>query len=152
MSAVPMTLSRMRITIDDILHSFFLTEGFGKKGTAHRRIRFVELTLREYLEESGSGILTTWDRALLALEVLDEPNGAFCRTMHADDLVFALPGYLRLSPLDTTDRRTQLRVVEHLVAFIKRCALIDEQDMACPLLEVGAAILDGRRALAGKEN
>jgi hypothetical protein len=142
----------MRITIDDILHSFFLTESFGKKGTAYRRIRFVELSLRDHLEESGSAILTTWDRALLALEVLDEPYGAFCRTMHADDLVFALPGYLRLSPLDDTDRRTQLRVVEHLVAFIKRCSLIDEDDMACPLLEVGAAILHGRRALAGKES
>ena len=152
MSDAATTLCRMRITIDDILHSFFLTESFGKTGTAYRRIRFIELSLRDYLEESGSAILTPWDRALLALEMVDEPNGAFCRTMHADDLVFALCGFLALSPLDPVDRRTQLRVAEHLIAFLTRCSLVDENEMACQLLTVGAAIREGKRALSARRN
>ena len=154
-------------TIDVILEMFFLEQVvpagwvFGGGGSAgprpsptqrppmtQRRLRSLEGRLRDYLEVEGEHILVTADIELLASERQFDPAGAFCRTMHADDLLFSLPGFLeRCVPADLTDTRLQLATIDALTSWLLRRGLIDGAGLECILLDVDAALRQGREDL-----
>ena len=163
-------MRRMRVgtpTIDVILEMFFLERvvpagwlvGGGDSGgprpsgtqrppMTQRRLRSLEGRLRDYLEIEGEHILVTADIELLASERQFDPTGAFCRTMHADDLLFALPGFLqRCVPADLTDTRLQLATIDALTSWLLRRGLIDGAGLECTLLDVDAALRQGREDL-----
>lgn len=144
MSDATGSLARMNPTIDDILRSFFALRLEGATGVRRRRILLVHDTLRLYLEREGFRVLTTGDLVLLQLERALDPTDGFTRTMHADDLVFALPGYLEQPMADRLDRRVRRTLVEALVDRLIALRFIDEYELACPLLDLRAALDRGR--------
>ena len=137
-----------RPNIDGILVAFFGREREGKKGLTLQRIDLVERLLRQYLDAAGDRILVDDDRILLAAEREFEPDGAFARTMHADDLVFTLPNFLNtVASLEPLDRRVQLRMVDRLIGFLLGEGLVDQGELFRPLLEARVAIDNGRAQL-----
>lgn len=149
-------------TIDVILEAFFLERVLpgvrsSLKGDAvaarplpmtQRRLRSLEFRLRDYLEVEGEHILVTADLELLASERQFDPDGAFCRTMRADDLLFALPGFLkRCVPEDLADTRLQLATIEALTSWLLRRRLVDQSGLECTLLDLEAALRHGRADL-----
>jgi hypothetical protein len=138
-------------TIDVIVTEFFDERLVGAGSTRRGRLRFLEKSLRDYLEAEGERILVSADLVLLTSERQFDPHGAFCRTMHADDLVFALPGFLeRCVPADVTDFRVQLATIEALVAWLIRKRQIDPYMSECILLDVGAGLRRGRAELRSR--
>jgi hypothetical protein len=141
----------MKPTIDALLGAFFSERLEGAGGTRQRRLRSLEARLRAHLEAEGEHILVTADLELLASERQFDPSDAFCRTMRADDLLFALPGFLeRCVPADAVDRRLQLTTIEALVAWLIRKRLIDQYQSECIMLDVGAELRRGRADLRAR--
>jgi hypothetical protein len=142
-------MNGVRPTIDVVLDGFFGERARGgPAGMKQRRLRSLELRLREYLEAEGDGILVTDDGELLAVERQFDAVGAFCRTMHADDLVFALPGFLeRCVPEGLVDLRLQLSTIEALMAWLIRTGLLDSTGLECIMLDVGSTLRRGRAEL-----
>jgi hypothetical protein len=137
-----------RPNIDEILVEFFGREREGKRGLTLQRIDLAERMLRGFLEAEGNRILVDDDLVLLAAEREFEPDGAFVRTMHADDLIFALPIFLNSADsLEPLDRRVQLRMADRLVGTILRKRLVNQDELLCPLLEARVAIDSGRAQL-----
>ena len=135
-------------TIDKILSDFFAAELEGKRGVTRERIDFVEVTLRQYLETEGERVLVSDDATLLAQEPEFEPESAFSRTMHAEDLIFAIAGYLNSRcPRDPVLLRVQLRMIARLIAWILGNELVEQSEILSPLLEARAAIDCGRAQL-----
>ena len=138
----------MKPTIDAILTEFFGERRGSSPGLKQRRLRALELRLRDYLEAEGDRILVTADLELLASERQFDPAGAFCRTMRAEDLVFALLGFLeRCVPDEAVDARLQLTTIEALMASLIRRGLIDQTGLECILLDVSGALRRGRAEL-----
>ena len=138
-----------RPTINHILTQFFAAEAEGMKGVRRQRVDRVERALRNCLESEGHRVLIDRDRAVLHAEREFDPDDAFARMMHADDLVFALP--LFLEPLwlraDPSDRRIQLALVDKLTGYLLRGRLIDGKELACPLLDIWCAVERARAEL-----
>jgi hypothetical protein len=138
----------IRPVIDDILSKFFAAELEPEHGAARTRIEFVDFSLREYLEAEGGQVLVDDDLTLLQQEREFDPDGAFARTAHAEDLVFALAGYLNaVAPQEPLVLRQQLRTVERLIASVLAQRLVNAEKQMCALLSVCAAIDRGRREL-----
>ncbi len=137
-----------RPTIDTILTEFFTAELDGKKGVTRERIEFVEVSLRHHLETAGEQVLVDDDVILLAREREFDDEGAFARTMHADDLIFALAGYLNaMAPQDPMVLRVQLRMVDRLIGWMLGGHLVNRDELVRPLLEARVAIDNGRARL-----
>jgi hypothetical protein len=137
-----------RPVIDDILATFFAAQLEGTSGVARERIQFVDVSLRYYLESEGELVLDRDDATLLRCEREFDPEGAFAATMHADDLIFAIAGYLNaMAPAEPLVLRAQLHTVEGLIAWILKQELVDEERLICPLLSARAALDRGRRRL-----
>ena len=135
-------------TIDAILEAFFVERVVSASPMRQRRLRSLEYRLRDCLEVEGERILVTADLELLASEREFDPDGAFCRTMRADDLLFALPGFVeRYVPEDLTDTRLQLATIEVLTAWLLRRRLIDQWRLECTLLDLEVALRHGRADL-----
>jgi hypothetical protein len=135
-------MTDQRPTITVILRSFFDAELDRAPASRRESVVGVELHLRQFLEREGERGLEAFDRTLLRLERQVGPVGAYCRLMHADDLVLVLGGYLEggwLAP-ETAARRLQVQLVRRLVDHLVGSRLVDARRLACPLLEVGAAI------------
>ena len=81
-------------TIDDIFDFYLHAQVEDATGIRRLRVVLVESRLRECLENDGERILTASDRVLLEAERNFEAEGAFARTMHAEDLLFVLPIFL----------------------------------------------------------
>jgi len=152
-------------TIDAILEGFFLERVVcaprvsARSGAAaarpspvmQRRLRSLEIRLRDYLEAEGERVLVTGDLEVLASERQFDPGGAFCRTMRADDLLFALPGFLeRCVPADLTDTRLQLATIDALTSWLLKSGLINPWGLECTLLDVDAALRRGRADLRSR--
>jgi hypothetical protein len=138
----------MQPVIDDILQKFISAETEGTTGAARERIRFVDASLRHYLETQGERVLVDDDVTLLHLEREFAADGAFCRTMHADDLVLLVAGYLRaVMPREPLVLRAQLRTVEHLLAAVLRQRLVNAEELVLPLMDARDAIDRGWREL-----
>lgn len=71
--------------------------------------------------------------------------------MHADDLVFALPGFVHLTfgwmPEDRVDRGVQVRLTESLLTFVVRARLVDTSACQCTAIQAQAAIGYARQQL-----
>jgi hypothetical protein len=136
-------------TIDDILHPFFDAKLAARLGITRQRIARVEQLLRECLESEGERVLIDRDRVVLATEREFASEGAFARTMHADDLVYVISIFLELPWLqsDPQLQRAQLAVAEWLTARLVNGRLMDHSDLACPLLDIRASIDRARREL-----
>jgi len=137
-------------TIRSILAEFFDEETTHKRGVIRQRNLAVQTMLGRYLELEGERTLTDPGIAILRAERAFEPNGAFTRTMHAEDLLVALTGFLEPPwlAIDLLLRHRQLALVSALLDFLCREMLIDEWGAACFLLETRAQIDRGKRALA----
>jgi len=136
-------------TIRSILAEFFDEETAHKRGVIRQRNLAVQTMLGRYLELEGERSLTDPGIAILRAERAFEPNGAFTRTMHADDLLVALRGFLEPPwlAIDPLLRHRQLALLRALLDFLCREMLIDEWGLACFLLETRAQIDRAKRAL-----
>jgi hypothetical protein len=136
-------------TIDNILDAFFPPLISESRGVLRDRLIRVMTAIDRFLEAEGEGVLAPDDTVVLAAERQFTGAGAFVRTMHAPDLVFALPGFLRppwLHP-DPLMQRVQLTVVQRLVEFVVDQVGLDQTGVAKPLAEIRAVILAARREL-----
>lgn len=127
-----------RPSIDEILTAFFAREHAPASGARSRRLERVEAALRRCLELDCERVLDDRGLSLLEVERVFEPDGAFARSMRADDLAFALLVFLEdrwLEP-DPADRRLQVRIALRIVDFLLERRLLDERDLACPLIEL----------------
>lgn len=145
-------MRKLRPHIDDILADHMAQQLGGKTGLPRRRIETAERQLRQCLESDGPRILTDGDKALLEIERQFAPAGAFARTMHADDLIFALTIYVHEPWLldDRVDRAVQLRFADSLTGLIVGRRLIDRQQYACPLIDLRGGIDAAKAALSGE--
>jgi hypothetical protein len=136
-------------SIDEILIAFFSREQAGTSGIRSERLQRVEQVLRDCLETDCDAVLDGGGASLLAAERVLEPRGAFARSMRADDLAFALVVLLedRWLPTDPMDRRLQVRIALRIVDFLIERRLIDERDLACPLIELKVQASRVRAAL-----
>jgi hypothetical protein len=127
-----------RPSIDEILTAFFARERAASAGVRARRLDRIEASLRRCLEVDCDRVLDERGLSLLEVERVFEPAGAFARSMRADDLAFALLVFLedRWLEADPGDRRLQVRVALRIVDFLLERRLIDERDLACPLIEL----------------
>jgi len=139
--------------IDEILRAFFEHELEGRRGPVTRqRITRVYQRLLDCLETDAETILVADDRVVLAAERELQPDGAFVRTMHAEDLLFGLESFLREPWLDPSrqerqDQRVQLRLTSGLIRLLVSARLIDRDRCACPLAELQSRINDASRPL-----
>jgi hypothetical protein len=136
-------------SIDEILTAFFAREHAATSGVRSRRLERMERILRSCLETDCDQVLDDGGASLLAAERVLEPEGAFARSMRADDLVFALVVLLddRWLVDDAADRRLQVRLALRLVDFLLERRLIDERDLACPLIELKVRVSQVRAAM-----
>jgi hypothetical protein len=137
-------------TIRSILAEFFDEETAHKRGVIRQRNLAVQTMLGRYLELEGERTLTDPGVAILHAERAFEPNGAFARTMRAEDLLVALTGFLEPPwlAIDPLLRHRQLALTASLVDFLCRELLIDEWGASCFLLETRARIDRAKQALA----
>ena len=137
-------------TIRSILAEFFDEETTHKRGVIRQRNLAVQTMLGRYLELEGDRTLTDAGFAILQAERAFEPNNAFTRTMHAEDLLVALSGFIEPPwlAIDLLLRHRQLALVNALLGFLCREMLIDERGAACFLLETRAQIDRAKRVLA----
>jgi hypothetical protein len=131
-------MSSSRPSIDEILTAFFAREHAAASGIRSRRLERVEAGMRRCLETDCDRVLDERGVSLLRVERVFEPDGAFARAMRADDLVFALLVFLddRWLEPDPGDRRLQVRIALRIVDFLLERRLVDERDLACPLIEL----------------
>jgi len=130
-----------RPSIDEILTAFFAREHAAASGIRSQRLERIEAALRGCLEADCDRVLDERGLSLLAVERVFDPDGAFARSMRADDLVFALLVFLddRWLQPDAGDRRLQVRIALRIVDFLLERRLVDERDLACPLIELKIA-------------
>ena len=140
-----------RPSIDELLTVFFARERAGAPAARTRRLESVEQALRHCLEHDCDGVLDERGLSLLQVERVLDPADAFARSMRADDLLFALLVFLEERSLqpDPADRRLQVRVALRLVDFLLERRLVDERDLACPLIELKVRAGRVRAALRG---
>ncbi|WP_150307335.1 hypothetical protein [Planctomonas psychrotolerans] len=136
-------------TIADLFDAFFADAAEGQSPAAERRTLRVRSSLEHYLDAEGAAILTTDQLALLHTERQFAPHGAFVRTMFADDLLFALPGYLdpRFRSPDAAEARSEVVVVGKLVQWMWTKRLFDGYDVSCILRTLESALAEARRSL-----
>ncbi|WP_166875646.1 hypothetical protein [Salinibacterium sp. ZJ450] len=128
-------------TIDEVLRPFFATRLDGATGIKRKRTEQIEALLREYLEADCDKVFTPFERSVVAAERQFSPDGAVCRTMNAEVLLFSLLGFLDPShlPPDPLLRRAQLSIVESLIAGLVRTDLA-ELDTVCFQYDLRAAL------------
>jgi hypothetical protein len=139
-----------RLTIHTILDSFFEVLSLSTTGFDRIKLNEIEGMLRTCLELDGERVLVDQDRAIFEAERELDPECAFARTMHADDLVFALALFVEprwLHP-DPRLRKVQLLVTEQLTTQILEDRLVDGTDYICPLLDIETRIDRARAELA----
>jgi hypothetical protein len=142
-------MTPIRPTIDTLLDAFFPPFIEHTYGVLRARSLRVMTALDKFLEAEGEGILVPGDLVILAAEREFEGKAAFARTMHAEDLVFALPLFLRAPWLhpDPLLQRVQLKVVQELVVFLHEHVCFTEIEVALPLAEIRTSIISARRDL-----
>jgi hypothetical protein len=134
-------------TISLLLHEFFADYKPGASPAARARIAIVRVDLDRHLEAEGPRILTTGQLAILASEKQFGSPAAFARTMHADDLYYALSLYLDpASALDgLAERTTQLDVIAALAESLWSRRLVSNRNVSeCAAIEFDIGLQRGR--------
>ena len=98
--------------------------------------------MRDFLESDGPRILCSCNLTILDAEREFQSGDVFARAMHADELLFALPLFLReVAPqTDPLLQRVLLRSIDALVGSIVRDDLIDQGDQMRTLWEIRGAL------------
>jgi hypothetical protein len=121
--------------INIVLDDFFTSYKPAATSALRRRIELVRSDLLTHLELEGPRILTAGQLALLATEKQFNPDGAFARTGHADDLYYALEHYLipAHAQAGLDQRELQLDVVAALAAklWAERLISLDTVSECC---------------------
>jgi len=136
--------------ISAILEEFFASYLPGASGVVRARIDAVRTDLETHLEVEGPRILTPAQRAILSTEKQFAPASAFVRTMHADDLYYALQHYLEpVHAMAGTELHTaQLDVVAALAASLWNQRLLSERNVSeCTVIEFEIALTRARDLL-----
>jgi hypothetical protein len=137
-------------TISDLLDDFFVRYQPNAPVAVQSRIETVRRDLDRHLDLEGPRILTTGQLAILETEKQFDPVGAFARTMHADDLYYALECYARPQHAfeDASLRETQLDVVAALAESLWRSRFVSSRNVSeCTVLELEIALKRGRDEL-----
>jgi hypothetical protein len=136
-------------TLAPLFDVFFRDQVDGQSAAAASRTRAVRAHLEAYLDEHADGVLTTGSLALLNAERQFTARGAFVRTMHADDLLFALPGYLspdHRMPAPAA-ARSQVVLVGRLAQWLWTEGHLPRHGLECGIHELEAALSRARREL-----
>lgn len=134
-------------SISTVLEEFFGGYQRGASVAVRTRIAAVRSDLERHLELEGPRILASGQLLILNTEKQFDPEGVFVRTMHADDLYYALQHYLDpVHALESTPLRdTQLDVVAALAESLWRRQLISEGTVSeCTVMEFEIALTRGR--------
>lgn len=109
-----------RITIDEVLGSFFREQRVGKSGLRLERIIVVEQQLRAFLETEGARRLSADDLVIVEAEREFDPHEPFIRTMHAGDLLRNLGGFIEPAALpdDLVQCGVQITSVDKLLTSL----------------------------------
>jgi hypothetical protein len=136
-------------TIDDVIRPFFAARSEEVSGVKRRRIQRVEALLREYLESEVVQRLCENCQRLVAVERQFDPEGAVCRIIHADILIFALPRFLLPGWLqdDPLLQRAQLTELEALIGHLVYGKFVDYQASLCVQWELRHLIDQALRQL-----
>ena len=137
-------------TLAPLFDVFFRDQVDGQSPAAASRTRAVRADIEAYLDEHADDTLTTGSLALLNAERQFAPRGAYVRTMHADDLLFALPGYLAPKHRMRTPAaaRSQVVLVGRLAQWLWTEGHLPHQGLECGIHELEAALSRARRELA----
>jgi hypothetical protein len=136
--------------ISDLLDDFFAGYQPNAPVAVQARIDTVRRDLEQQLDLEGPRILTTGQLAILNTEKQFDPVGAFARTMHADDLYYALERYAQPAHAfeDASLRETQLDVVAALAASLWRSPFVSAHNVSeCTVIELEIALKRGREKL-----
>jgi hypothetical protein len=114
----------------------------GKQPVTIDRYLRIDAHLRLFLETRGRECLTAENARWLAFEHQFQPYGAFCRLLHADALLTALPDFLEDSWLmpHGIDCRVQLSQSSRLVHWLVGNRLVDYRRHRQDLVRFGAAL------------
>jgi len=136
-------------TLAPLFDVFFRDQVDGQSPSAATRTRAVRADLEAYLDEHADRTLTTGSLALLNAEREFSPRGAFVRTMHADDLLFALPGYLTPERRMRTPAaaRSQVVLIGRLAQWLWTEGHLPRHGLECGIHELEAALSRARREL-----
>jgi hypothetical protein len=134
-------------TAGELLHQFLVQSSACKQEATAERYLLVHAQLHRYLEETGHRILETQQLPYFRREQQKDPADAFCRSFYAEEVIYALPGFLVLPWLysNPTDRRIQISQTARLAAWLCKSGYVDRRWHSCAVLEVEGAV---RRARA----
>lgn len=133
--------------VDEILAGFLKTSCNGKQLSTSRRYDRVDAQLRKYLEAAGHRYMDDDKVELLGLEQAYQLDGACSRIMDAEDLLYALPDFLRDPWLmfNQWDKRTQIAQTSRLAQWLCSRRLLDSTLVGCAMIEVRLAVDYARR-------
>ena len=145
--AVMTKLDISRPTIAELLDTFAHDFLLNAKVRSRKRFPLIRAHLTRYLETDADNILTRHDLEILRAERELDPINAFARTMHADDLFYAMHDYFEsahaLGPIE--DRRAQLDIAAHLCQWLWDRHYVSEHTVdECAVLDVQFALRHAR--------
>lgn len=141
------TTSTSNLTTFDIFDQFFGSYRQNASALVRKRVVAVRLDLEGHLEAEGPRILTSVQVAILIKECEFAPDTAFIRTMHADDLYYAMQHYLHPAHamVGIEQHETQLDVVGALAEWLWRARLISGETISeCAIIEFDIAMSRSR--------
>lgn len=133
--------------VDEILAAFLKASCNGRQVSTARRYHQVDEQLRKYLEAAGHRFMEEDKVQLLALEQAYQLDGACSRIMDAEDLLYALPDFLRAPWLmfNHWDKRTQIAQTSRLSQWLCSRQLLDSSLVGCAMIETRLAVDYARR-------
>jgi hypothetical protein len=131
----------------ELLHQFLVQSSACKQEATAERYLLVHAKLHRYLEETGNLVLETQQLPYFRREQRKDPSDAFCRSFYAEEVIYALPGFLEPPWLNSNpaDRRIQISQTARLTEWLCRSGYVDRFLHSCALLHLEGAI---RRARA----
>lgn len=134
-------------TAGELLHQFLVQSSACKQEPTAERYLLVHAQLHRYLEETGHRILETQQLPYFRREQHKDPADAFCRSFYAEEVIYALPGFLVPPWLysNPTNRRIQISQTARLTEWLCKSGYVDRHWHSCAVLEVEGAV---RRARA----
>ena len=124
----------------------------GRTHATCRRYGRAREQLEAHLHSLGEGMLLESGIAMLEVERGIEASGALLRVATGEDLLYALPSFIRLDRrhgLPILDARAQLRLAEECRRSVTAHGLVGNEH-ACALLEVDGALREARRLLRAR--
>lgn len=142
-------MTRPQITAAQIITAAERSLTDGRSVPTVEKYRYARIDLADYFDGVAERIFTDAGRAMLELERAIDPVLAATRVGDAEDLLYALPGYVGLdrSPLRSTTARAHLRFAEVVGRLIIDRRLVDVSGHMCAVWEFDGALRRARGAL-----